>query len=336
MLIRWGIIGASGVAHRRAMPAIKETQSAELMALMTRNIERSRQLARQHGAKRFYDNIDDILNDREIDAVYIATPVVFHQEQVIKAAESGKHILCEKPMSMNSQECSRMIEACDKNNVKLMLCFPMRFQPFHRQIRDIITSEKLGQIVEIRIQMVKWMPMDQNAWRIDQKIGGGGALMDIGAHCLDLLRYLAGEFSEIVAFSTNRIFGWNVEETGTILTRFTRGGWGIADVSFTVPYSENLLEIYGTQGSIIVRAAEPPTTGWTEKIITTGGTEVHQIPSINLFKAIFEHFSRFIEGLEAPVSTGLDGLRNIEAIESAYESLRTGKIVPVGRVSSRE
>ncbi len=118
-MIRWGVIGAGGFADKKPIPALKKGKDCKLEALMVRDLERAKKLAEKHGAKKCYDNVDDLLENKDIDAVYIVTPVYLHKDHVIKSAESGKHVLCEKPMALTVAECQEMVDACDSKNVKL-------------------------------------------------------------------------------------------------------------------------------------------------------------------------------------------------------------------------
>jgi len=108
-MLRWGVLGASGVANRRTMPAINETKYGLLHSLFSRSEEKARELAERHGAERYYWNLEGFFNDEEMDAVYIATPVYLYREHVLKAVERGVHVLCEKPMAMNVEQCQTMI-----------------------------------------------------------------------------------------------------------------------------------------------------------------------------------------------------------------------------------
>ena len=127
MGLKWGVLGAGSVAQRRAMPAINRAKDAELYALLSRDAQRAQQLAAEHGAQESYTTVEDLLSDEALNAIYVSTPVYLHCEQVIAAAERGFHVLCDKPMAMNVEECQRMIDACEANSVHLQICFLFRF-----------------------------------------------------------------------------------------------------------------------------------------------------------------------------------------------------------------
>jgi len=311
MGLRWGIIGAGSLARRRAMPAVRKARNASLRALMVRDLDRARALAEEYRAERYYGDVDDLLRDREIDAVHVATPVYVHCEHAIKAAEHGKHVLCEKPMAMNAEEARRILDACAANAVHLQICFVLRFWSHYRRIKALIESGALGRVVTARAQLVKRMQRSPGAWRTDPARAGGGALMDTGAHCLDLLRYLVGEIEEVACFGSSAVFGWEVEDSATGLVRFESGARGTFDVSFGVPHSESLLEVYGTEGCALV--------GKSFKIYRADTVQEEDVQEEDLYLALIEHFGRCVETGEIPIATGEDGLRNMELIEMAYE-----------------
>jgi predicted dehydrogenase len=289
---------------------------------MVRDLERARKLAEKYAAPRWYDHVPDLLADPDVDAVYVATPVNVHAEHVIAAAQHGKHVLCEKPMALNVAECQQMIDACAAHGVKLMVCFPMRFVPQHQRMREVVQGGGLGEIVFARVQLAKWYPLDPTVWRSDPARSGGGVLMDLGSHLLDFLRFVVGEIVEVSAAVSHRAFDVPVEDTAAVRVRFANGGHGFVDTSFSVFHAQNLVEIYGTRGTLF-RA--PGDAG--PRLITAAGEEVLTGEPVQVYRAEMEHFSQCILDGTEPVSTGADGLRNITLIQAAYESARTGQTV---------
>ncbi|MCD6318155.1 Gfo/Idh/MocA family oxidoreductase [Candidatus Aerophobetes bacterium] len=330
MKIKWGVIGAGGFADKRSLPGMREARNCELTAVMVRNLDRAKKLAKKHGASKFYDKVEDLFKDEEIDAVYIATPVYLHKEHTIMAANYGKHVLCEKPMAMNTKECEEMIKACQDNKVKLMIGFMKRFHPFHQQIKRLIDEGKIGQIVEIRCQLHLWYPDTPGAWRQNPTLGGGGCLMDVGSHCIDLLCFLVGDVTEVMARAENVIFNYPVEDISTLILKFSTGAQGIVDTSFSIPYRENPVEIYGTRGTILAFRTMGPFNNPHAKMITENREEELKIPyTHDVYQAEFEHFAQCIQKNTPPLISGEDGLKNIQIIQAAYASAKEGKIVKI-------
>ena len=323
MALKWGVLGAGSVAQRRAMPAINKAKHTELYALLSRDAERARGLATEHGARRSYITVDELLSDDALDAIYVSTPVYLHCEQVIKAAERGFHVLCDKPMAMNTEECRRMIDACQANGVHLQICFLFRFHSCFQEIRNWVTEGSLGQIVQGRVPFLKPFPIPQGAWRGNPDQGGGGSLMDLGSHGVDLLRYILGEVSQVSAFCNSLVHGYDVEETGTIMMRFENGAHGLVDTSFAAAGCDLVIEIYGTDGWVWVYNDD----GWKINLSTDGESQILDSQFEDLYQYQFEHFARCVAEEEEPIVTGVDGLRTNEILAAAYESDRTGKAV---------
>ena len=323
MGLRWGVLGAGSVAQRRAMPAINKAKDAELHALLSRDAKRAQQLATEHGTQECYTTVDELLSDEVLDAIYVSTPVYLHCEQVIAAAERGLHVLCDKPMAMNVAECRRMIDACEANSVHLQICFLFRFHSCFQQIKNWVTEGNLGQIVQGRVPFLKPFPIPPGAWRGNPDQGGGGSLMDLGAHGVDLLRYILGEVRQVSAFCNSVVHGYDVEETGMIMMRFDNGAQGFVDTSFAAAGCDLVIEIYGTDGWVWVYNDD----GWKIRLSVGGESQLIESQFEDLYQLQFEHFARCVMEGEQPVVTGVDGLRTNKILAAAYESDRTGKAV---------
>ncbi|NLW85428.1 MAG: Gfo/Idh/MocA family oxidoreductase [Planctomycetes bacterium] len=189
---RWGVIGSGGIAMRRTIPeGIMQAANAQLVAIYDVNQQANRDLAAKLGVKACA--FEDELLGEEIDAVYIATPAYLHHDQVIRAADAGKHILCEKPLGLTVAQAQAMLNACRQASVELGAAFMMRFQSQHQAALKMIQEGRLGQMVFARAQLSCWYPPIQGAWRQDPKLGGGGSLIDMGGHCIDLLEMFLGK-----------------------------------------------------------------------------------------------------------------------------------------------
>ena len=323
MTLKWGVLGAGSVAQRRAMPAIHKASGAELHALFSRNATRAQQLATEHNATKAYSSVDDLLADPDLDAIYVSTPVNLHCEQVIAAAERGLHVLCDKPMALTTEECKRMIGACDVNEVHLQVCLLFRFHSCFQQIRNWIEEGKLGQIVHGRMPFLKKYLLSDDEWRAQPDKGGGGCMMDLGPHSVDMLRYLIGEVTEVTAFCDSNIHNYQVEETGGILMRFQNGAQGFTDMSFSVAQCDIVLELYGTEGSVTVLNDD----GWKIHTCFDGEKQVIASQYEDLYQHQFEHFAKCVTSGIAPIASGGDGMKANAILAAAYQSAQTGKVV---------
>ena len=222
--LRWGVIGAGGIADRRTIPGMMLANNAELIAVMEINMELAEKSRAKWGCKRAYDSEAALLADPEIDAVYIASPVVLHAKQAMMAADAGKHILIEKPLAMTSEEGQKVVDYCESKGVKIAAGLMMRFGAYVMAMKQAIADGKIGRPVSGFSQFTCWYPDMPGNWRQSKKNGGGGAMMDMGVHCIDLMQYVTGsKVKQVAAFHDTLTFHYEVEDTSTVLMRLESG-----------------------------------------------------------------------------------------------------------------
>ena len=322
MSIRWGVIGAGSVAQRRVMPAINSIGGCELGALMVRDIGRAEKLAQEFGAARCYDRVEALLDDPDLDAIYVSSPPSLHREHAVGAAERGRHVLCEKPMALATAECGQIIDACSSAGVHLEVCFVLRGWPIYHRVKEIIASGQLGQVVELRAHLAKWTPRKEGEWRLDPSLGGGGVLIDVGSHYMDLFRYLMGDFARVSAMTSSKVFDAGVEESAFMLFEFGCGAHGTIVATSAVPYAGNVLEIFGTKGALLL--------GKELKVVTEAGETSGPAEFPDYYSGLLTHFCGCVESGGEPMASGTDGLKNVAAIQAAYRSVEEGKAIGLG------
>ena len=252
--VRWGVIGAGGIADRRTIPGMMLCDNAELVAVMEINMELAEKCRAKWGCKKAYDNEADLLADPEIDAVYIATPVVLHAKQAMAAADAGKHILIEKPLAMTSEEGQKVVEYCESKGVKIAAGLMMRFGAYVQAMKKAVAEGKIGKPVSAYAQFTCWYPDMPGNWRQSKKNGGGGAMMDMGVHCIDLLQYILGsKAKDVAAFHDTLSFQYEVEDSSTVLMRLENGAQCVVQSNFNIPddAAKWRIEIFGDQGRLI-------------------------------------------------------------------------------------
>lgn len=341
--LKWGVIGSGGIAFRRTIPeGIIPAHNAELVAVCDVNEE----LARKSGEKfsvRFYTNENDLINDTEVECVYLATPVHLHFRQAEKVLKAKKHALVEKPITMKVEEGKKLVFIAKRNGVKLGVDFMMRFNTINQKIREMVLNEELGKIVMARAQLSCWYPPIKGAWRQIPKLGGGGSFIDMGCHCMDLLEFIINSrIKEINCMIDTLIHKYRVEDTAVALVKFANGAIGIIDSCFSIPdnSSKNVLEIYGSKGSIIAmgtigQTPDGKATAYLEtdlkgydaqqsrqQVSTSRKIEVEPY---NTYKAQIESFSSSILEDKDVFNSGEDGVRNQALVIAAYKSARTKK-----------
>lgn len=331
MSIVWGILGAGKIAERQMLTAIQQTPGQRLVAVMKRDLVQARTFAEQHGVPRAYDNSADLLADPEVSAVYVATPPHLHAENTRQAAEAGKHVLCEKPLALNSIEAQQMIDVCRINGVQLMVCYYQRFNTRHQQIKALLTDGAIGQVTAARFNFSDYFPPTPGYWHHTPTISGGGPLMDLGIHCIDLLRYFCGEVVEVTALIDTLAAESPVEDTATLLLKLRSGAQAVITSHWSTanfePQQSNGLEINGTLGTIQAAPLSAKDSSGSLRLITAAGVQDFGVApgGMRPHVALIEDFARAIScGNPSPIS-GEEGLQGLRVVEAAYQSARTGR-----------
>ena len=252
--VRWGVIGAGGIAERRTIPGMMQCENAELVAVMEIDPDRAEACRAKWGCKKAYTSEADLLADPEIDAVYIASPVVFHAKQAMAAADAGKHILMEKPIAMSSEEGQKVVDYCESKGVKIAAGLMMRFGAYVQAMKKAVAEGKIGKPVSGFAQFTCWYPDTPGAWRQSKKIAGGGAMMDMGVHCIDLLQYILGsDVKQVAAFHDTISFQYEVEDSSMVMLRMENGCQCVVQSNFNIPDDASLwrIELFGDQGRLI-------------------------------------------------------------------------------------
>jgi len=337
--IGWGVIGACGIALRRMIPeGIIPARQAVLRAVMDIDEERVRQVGERFAVRRFTE-VEPLLAYPEVQAVYIATPTIHHAPQALAAIEAGKHVLIEKPLAMTADEGAAIAEAARSKGVVAGVGFMMRHHGAHRRIKELIDDGTLGTPVMGRAQLSCWYPPIEGAWRQDPALGGGGAFIDMGNHCFDLLEMFFGRTTEVHAFTANRVHPYPSEDTALATFRFQSGALGIVDTLFNVPddASKNVLEIYGTRGAIRCKGTIGQGPGGSARLIALeqkgyaaqqdrGPARATRLRcgQVNTYLAEIRDFSDAIALGHPPTCSIEDGVWNMKVVEAAYRSARTG------------
>jgi predicted dehydrogenase len=217
-LLKWGLIGAGDIARRRVAPALRDSPACDLVAVSRAHAELADAFAKAFGVRRWYPRWQELLADEEIESIYIATPVRFHAEQTVAAANAGKHVLCEKPMAMNADECDRMIAACRANGVTLGVAYYRHFYPAVARMKAIVSSGEIGQPVVAQMNAFEWFDPEPNhprAWLLNRAMSGGGPMIDFGCHRLEVLIHLFGKVQGTAGRRQRRLIASRGTASGT-------------------------------------------------------------------------------------------------------------------------
>jgi predicted dehydrogenase len=312
--LRWGLIGCGDIARKRVAPALRDTECSELIAVSRARSDLAASFAKDFGATRCHAQWRDLLSDDEIDAVYIATPVHLHAAQAIAAAEAGKHVLCEKPMAMNPQECDRMIDAARSHRVKLGIAYYRRFYPVVARVKEIIKSGEIGVPSQAQIEAFEWFNPaagDPRAWLLQKHLAGGGPMFDFGCHRIEVLLNIFGPISEVKALIANAVFDREVEDTASALFRFAGGACAVLSVSNAVAEPKDTLNIFGSLGSIRVSNLNQ---GKLRVFGKLGERYEAHSPPANLHAPLIDDFTTAVLRNREPLVSGETG-RTVAGIE---------------------
>lgn len=330
--VRWGIIGSGGIAQKRTIPGMLLAKNAECRAVMDVKEAIVKEVQERFHVPEAFTSLEELLAREEIDAVYIATPVFCHKEQVLQAAKAGKHILLEKPMGLTCEEGEEIKGFCEENDVKLGIGFMMRFHAAHQEVKKLIEEGCIGEVVSAYAKFNCWSPVSNQKWRQTKAFSGGGAMMDMGIHCIDLLQYMTGlRADKITAMCGNQIFEYpDVEDAASAVLKMNNGAMFVIEANFNIPDTIGgcKFEIYGTRGSIIAESTIGQTeTGFVRFISVDKAEEgfvTMNYESGNMYTKEIEAFSNAVAGdTEVPV-TAREGLFNQRIVEAIYESQAQG------------
>lgn len=338
--LRWGVIGCGGIADRRTIPGMMLAKNAELVAVMDVRADAAEKVRAKYGAKRAYTSDEALLNDPEVDAVYIATPIVLHARQARLAADHGKDILIEKPLAMTSAEGREVIAYCHGKGVKIAAGFMMRFGAHVTNMKKAIAEGKIGKVVSGYSQFTLWLPYEEGNWRQIKAKAGGGCMMDMAVHCIDLVEYITGmrvtkvgSFNEKIAFPEPQ---YDVEDTSTVMMRLENGAQVVVQTNFNIPdeASKWRLEFFGTKGRLLGNTIIGQIDGgklnavYLEKNLAYNATQTHaddagiDVPGDfgNMYAREIESFSDSILHHKPLVVPAEDAVHVQEIMELAYRS----------------
>ena len=324
--IGYAIVGLGYYATHQIMPNFANTQHSRIVALVSGTPAKLEQYGAQYGVpashRYSYADFDRIRDNPDIDAVYIVLPNALHAPYTIRAAQAGKHVMCEKPMAVSVAECEAMIAACRKAGKKLMIGYRSRFEPYNKLAIDLARSGHVGPTRFITAE--HGFPIKPDQWRLDRALSGGGSMMDIGIYSLNAARYLTGEEPvEVSAMeSTDRSDPRfkTVEDRVSFVLRFPSGI--LANCISSYSSAHNAYRVTGTNGFIDMEPATP--YSGQAMTIRKDGTEAPLVlppPAKNQFAGQLDHLSECILTGGTPIVAGEEGLKDMRVIAAIYQSI---------------
>lgn len=324
--LKFGVLGTAQIGINSVIPGLQKSNYCQVKAIASRTLEKAKQAAEQLNIKKSYGLYDDLLSDDEIDAVYIPLPNHLHVPWSIKALQAGKHVLCEKPLALNTREVEELQRAVESSNgLKCMEAFMYRFHPQWRHVKEIINSGKIGKIRSL-YSTFTYYNIDPENIRNKYAEGGGG-LMDIGCYCISTSRFLLNMEPDKVVGELKYDSDFNIDNNGNCLMDFAD-----KTASFiygTQQYRQQEVVVHGTQGKIIID--QPFTPPADEKIniylIKDGNTKTIEINPADQYRLQADEFARSIIDNNPLAYSLQDSYNNMKVIDALFESSKKGEWV---------
>lgn len=325
--IRYAIVGLGHISQVAMLPAFANARrNSRVTALVSNDPDKLTALAKKYGVTSTYSYAEYDACLAEVDAVYIAVPNSLHAEYTIRAARAGVHVLCEKPMAVTAAECQRMITACRKHRVKLMIAYRLHFEALNLKVVELVRSGRIGEAKFFNSSFS--MTVRDGNVRIRGDMGGG-SLYDIGIYCINAARYLfRSEPVQVMALSVHgggKKFAEIDESTGALL-RFEGDRVAAFVTSFNAA-NEGSYQIVGTRGAVHVDPAYEYRESLAYELVIDGKKTRVSVPRSDQFAAQLLYFSDCIRHNRVPEPSGEEGLQDVRIVQALYRSAATGKAV---------
>ena len=339
MSLGWGIIGIGSHADLKIAPAMKLADDAQLVAVYSRDQARADAFAEKYGAAAACSDLDALLADPRIDAVFVASPNYLHAQQTIRAASAGKHVLAEKPMATTVSDAAAMVDACRDHGVKLGMGFELRFHPAHLWARQLIDDRAIGRI---RLAHGQWgrgnrgepehLPRSglRQWWETPELIGDASVLVGLGVHVFDLFRFLLREeIVEVVTMTDGQTTRQPLEHIATIALRMASGVIAQVMCGRMLPDTQNDLALYGSDGRIATKETVWEARLGSMELVSASANEIasYEYNYLANFVAELNDLRDALEHDRDPAATGDDGLHAAQITDAAIESAKTGRMV---------
>ncbi len=341
MPLGWAIAGIGSHADLKIAPAMKLAGDSRLVAVYSRDQGRADAFAESHGADSAYSNLDAMLADSRVDAVFLASPNHLHTPQAIRAAAAGKNVLAEKPMAVKASDAAAMVAACRDHGVSLGMGFELRFHPAHLWVRQLVDDGSIGRI---RLAHGQWGRGNRGQpehlarsglrewWETPELIGDASVLVGLGVHVFDLMRFLfAQEVVEVVAMTDGQTERQPLEHIATVALRMSGGAIAQVMCGRMMPDTQNDLALYGSDGRIATRETIWEARLGSAEVVSAAvnESESYEYDYLANFVAELEDFRDALKQDRASAATGEDGLQAARITAAAIESAKTGRTVKI-------
>ena len=342
MALGWAIVSPGHYPEYTFAPSIRSAEDADLVAVCSRDMGRAEAFAQRHGAPAAYDSLDELVKDPRVDVVFIASPNHLHAPYTKVAARAGKHVLCEKPMALTAQDAADMIRVCRAKGVKLGLGFESVHHPAMKRARRLVEDGVVGAASLVQAQYgggvrgVVAPPARSGGlndwWSTPEMVGGASAMMALGVHAVNALRFILNqEVAEVTAMTDGHTGEQPLEALATLLLRFQGGPIGMVVCGRRTPDLKAGAVVYGSDGRIVLEGTTGQNIQGKLEVVseTVNSTEEYEFQELGTTIGEVEAFNRAVREDTEPCSSGLDGLRVVEVTTAMIESATTRKAARV-------
>ncbi len=334
-----GVVGCGFISNYH-IQGLQSIEGVEVEAVCDLNIDMAKKQAERYEISKYMSDAEKLFKLKDVDAILILTPNFTHKDLAIAAARSGKHVMVQKPFAPNISDCQEMIRVAEEEGVQLVPSFMHRFFPECRKAKEIIEEGLIGRLMTVRIrngvQGATWAK-----WFFDPEKNGGGAIIDVGVHGIDLLRYLIGEILEVGAFTETHeryrrmddgtTLELKYEDSATVIYRLDNNVLGLHDISWSQKAGAKRfeLDIYGDKGTIVIRKDENLLKVASAEFNSVKNWVIPELTSEPMGYNQHKDFIDGIKGISRPSLTARDGLVTIKVVKALYKSAEENIFVSI-------
>ncbi|MCF7875715.1 Gfo/Idh/MocA family oxidoreductase, partial [Candidatus Bipolaricaulota bacterium] len=304
------------VVRRKSGPSLLQAKRSRIKAVMRRDLTKAESYAAEHDISVATDNANKVIQDPEIDLIYVATPPSSHKDYTVASAKEGKDVVVEKPVGLNSKEAREMVEACKGEGVELFVAYYRRFYHQVRKIKELIDSGEIGKPVQSYVY-ISFDPPEEAGWREKLEVSGGGWFVDVASHRVDLLTFLLGSVEEATGVVTSFDTGNELEDTVTLSLKFDSGAQAGVQGDFFTDHSADELYVHGTEGTIFTTDLGEPRVN-----LRTQAEEkkfkLEELPATHY--GLFEHVEKVLLDGESNRASGADALITEKVLDKTIRS----------------
>lgn len=328
--MRWGLVGASTIASQHMIGAFRAVSGGEVAWVVSGKEQRAIAYAEEHEIAHATADVDRMLTDPAVDAVYISSTNEKHRAQALAAIAAGKHVLCEKPLAMTLEDAVEMVRAAEKRGVVFATNHHLRNAGSHIAIRELIASGRIGEVLSIRVFHAVYLPQQLQGWRINDASAGGGVIPDIVVHDADTVRFHLGEDpAEVVAIAGASGMGKGVEDSVMSVWTMPSGAMVETHESFTHRFAGTGIQVHGTEGSIFAKDVMTQRPVGEIELVTAARREAISFSGHDLYQRAVGAFVGAVEGNGRPAADGRDGVKSLAVALAVHEAAASGCRVAV-------